>query len=130
MDAQAAYDAQAGVAGQFLPRRRPGAMSPDDPLLKRCTRAIREAYPDRLAGIVLYGSVARGEDGPESDIDILVLIEGEYGLMDEIERLVDVLYDLQLESGRLICALPARVEEYRRGAIQLYRNAIEEGVPL
>ena len=105
-------------------------MAPDDPLIKRCARIIREVYGERLAGIVLYGSVARGDDGPESDIDILVLIEGEYGLMDEIERLVDALYELQLESGRLICALPARASEYRGGATQLYRNAIEEGVPL
>ena len=50
-------------------------MAPDDPLLKRCSQAIRKAYPGRLAGIVLYGSVARGEDGPESDIDILVEFE-------------------------------------------------------
>ena len=105
-------------------------MAPDDPLIKRCAEIIREAYGDRLAGIVLYGSVARGEDGPESDIDLLVLLHGEYGLFDEIQRLVDILYDLQLESGRLISALPARAGEYRTGAIQLYRNATKEGVLL
>jgi len=105
-------------------------MAPDDPLIKRCAQIIREVYGDRLAGIVLYGSVARGEDGPESDIDLLVLLHGEYGLFVEIQRLVDILYDLQLESGRLICAMPARALEYRGGATQLYRNAIEEGVPL
>ncbi|MHC4201564.1 MAG: nucleotidyltransferase domain-containing protein [Planctomycetota bacterium] len=105
-------------------------MAPDDPLIKRCAEIIRGVYGDRLAGIVLYGSVARGDDGPDSDVDILVLIDGKYGLWDEIERLVDALYDLELESGRLICALPARASEYRGGATQLYRNAIEEGVRL
>ncbi len=105
-------------------------MAPDDPLIRRCAEIIRKVYGDRLAGIVLYGSVARGDDGPESDIDILVLLHGEYGLFDEIQRLVDILYDLQLESGRLISALPARAGEYRRGAIQLYRNATKEGVLL
>jgi predicted nucleotidyltransferase len=105
-------------------------MSSDDPLIRRCAERIREVYGPRLAGIVLYGSVARGEEGPESDVDLLVLIKGEYKVFDEIECLVDALYDLELESGRLICALPARAEEYRRGTIQLYRNATREGVPL
>ncbi len=103
-------------------------MAPDDPLIRRCAEIIREVYGDRLAGIVLYGSVARGDDGPESDIDILVLIEGEYGLWEEIKRLVDILYDLQLESDRLISAKPARVEDYRRGATQFHRNVVEEGI--
>ncbi len=105
-------------------------MAPDDPLIKRCAEIIREVYGGRLAGIVLYGSVARGEDGPESDIDLLVVIEGEYGLMDEIERLVDALYPLQLESDRLISAKPARVEDYRMGTTMFHRNAAEEGIAL
>ena len=105
-------------------------MKPDDPLISRCARVIRETYGDRLAGIVLYGSVARGDDDPESDIDLLVLIEGEYDLWKEIGRLVDALYGLELESGKLISALPARAEHYRRGATMLYRNAIEEGIAL
>ena len=105
-------------------------MNADDPLLRRCAWAIREAYGDRLAGIVLFGSAARGEDTPESDIDLLVLIEGEFGLWEEIGRLVDLLYPMQLESDRLISARPARAEDYHRGATMLYRNAIEEGVAL
>ena len=105
-------------------------MNADDLVLKRCAQAIREAYGDRLAGIVLYGSAARGDDGPESDIDLLVLIEGEYDLWEEIGRLVDTLYDLELESGRLIAALPARAELDRTGATLLYRNAAAEGVAL
>ncbi len=105
-------------------------MAPDDPLLKRCAHTIRATYGDRLAGIVLFGSAARGDDTPESDIDLLVLIEGDYDLWEEIERLVDSLYPLQLESGRLISAKPTRAEDYRRGATMLYRNAVEEGVAL
>ena len=105
-------------------------MTVDDPIISRCARTIREAYGERLAGIMLYGSVARGDDGPESDVDLLVLIEGEFGLWEEIGRLVDLLYPMQLESDRLISARPARAEDYHRGATMLYRNAIEEGVAL
>ena len=37
-------------------------------------RAVRE-LDGKIQSIVLYGSVARGEAGPASDIDILVLTE-------------------------------------------------------
>ncbi|MGH8946205.1 MAG: nucleotidyltransferase domain-containing protein, partial [Acidimicrobiia bacterium] len=30
---------------------------------------MRDLYEDRLVRVVLYGSQARGEAGPESDID-------------------------------------------------------------
>jgi hypothetical protein len=41
---------------------------------------------------------------------------------------VDLLYPIQLASDRLISAMPAAVDEFERGDIQLYRNAKREGV--
>jgi predicted nucleotidyltransferase len=34
---------------------------------------LRQRYPDRISEILLFGSKARGDSGPESDIDILVV---------------------------------------------------------
>jgi hypothetical protein len=42
----------------------------------------------------------------------------------------DLLYPIQLESAHLISAKPAAVDDYQRGALQLYRNAKREGVAL
>jgi len=39
--------------------------------LQPLVRYLREAYPN--ASIVLYGSCARGEDDPQSDIDLLII---------------------------------------------------------
>ncbi|MGC9970447.1 MAG: nucleotidyltransferase domain-containing protein [Bryobacteraceae bacterium] len=46
--------------------------SADDPLLAEVVRRLAEAYqPER---IYLFGSVARGDAGPDSDYDVLVVV--------------------------------------------------------
>jgi predicted nucleotidyltransferase len=43
-----------------------------DPILAEAVRRLAEAYrPDR---IYLFGSVARGDSGPDSDYDLLVVV--------------------------------------------------------
>ena len=42
---------------------------------------MREIYKDRLRGVYLYGSYARRQQGPESDLDILIILDeiADYG---------------------------------------------------
>jgi predicted nucleotidyltransferase len=65
-------------------------------LLEKCRDAIREVVPG--AELILYGSRARGDAGPESDYDLLILIDGpvDWRLEDCIRQR---LYSLELESG-------------------------------
>jgi len=44
-------------------------------LVDRFTELAEEQIAGDLVSVVLYGSVARGDTGPESDIDILVVLE-------------------------------------------------------
>ena len=44
-------------------------------LARRYAGEIREHFGGRLRGIRLYGSAARGDWTPESDIDVLVLLD-------------------------------------------------------
>ena len=63
-------------------RNRPTAAAPDSPTLEPNERVWLENYLERLknatAGLlkrlVVYGSKARGDAGPESDVDVLVLV--------------------------------------------------------
>lgn len=51
------------------------------------------------AEIFLYGSQARGEAGPKSDVDLLILLPNSYEGMDFVKRKLDIsgkLYDLSL----------------------------------
>ena len=49
-------------------------------LLARIKSCLQAVYGDRLRGVVLYGSEARGEATPDSDVDILVLLTGPVAL--------------------------------------------------
>ncbi len=47
------------------------------PLTDRFVEALRTEMGDALVGVALYGSVARGEARPESDVDLLVVHRGD-----------------------------------------------------
>jgi predicted nucleotidyltransferase len=55
--------------------------------------------------IYLFGSCARGDFELWSDWDLLILIDSENITFDQETRLMDKLYELELESGELISPL-------------------------
>jgi predicted nucleotidyltransferase len=103
-------------------------MQRDNPVLQKCHTALQTLYGERLRGVVLYGSTARGTDSPESDIDLLILLAGPVDPARELRRIWHVLYPIQLESDRLLSVVPVDVERYDQGAYALYRKAKAEGV--
>ena len=54
-------------------------------LLQQIKARLSEAYGPRLQSVVLYGSEARGESRPDSDIDILVLLTGPVRLWRDLQ---------------------------------------------
>jgi uncharacterized protein len=102
----------------------------NDPMLQKCRAILQALYGERLHGVVLYGSCARGTEETQSDIDLMVLLEGPVDGAQEIRRIWEVLYPLQLESERLLSVVPVDVALYNRGEYALYRQAKAEGVVL
>jgi uncharacterized protein len=96
----------------------------------RIKSALDRLYGDRLKGIVLYGSEARKNADQDSDIDLLVLLDGPIEYAHEIKRIILALYDCQLEIDRPISAFPADAQDYYRQLTPLYRNVNNEGVRL
>jgi predicted nucleotidyltransferase len=102
----------------------------DNPTLQKCRAPLQRLYAKRLKGLVPYGSCAWGAEGVESDIDLMVLLDGPVDLAQEIRRIWAVLYPIQLESDRLLSVVPVDVALYNRGEYALYRQAKAEGVAL
>lgn len=105
-------------------------MRSDDPILRKCRAVLEQLYGHRLRGVILFGSAARGDDAPESDIDLLVLLDGDVNGPAEVRRIWEVLYPVQLECDRAISVMPVEAEGYWRGESTLYQNVLAEGIPV
>jgi predicted nucleotidyltransferase len=97
-------------------------------ILMRIKARLRTVHGDRLRGVVLYGSQARGEAGADSDIDVLVLLDGPIDYGRDLEANLDALYPLSLELGRRISPKPVPAAEYETVDCPLYRTAHLEGI--
>lgn len=96
--------------------------------LKKCKHILSDYYGDKFQGLILYGSMARGQTDNFSDIDLLVLLNTPFDYFQELRKIVEILYPVQLESENLISAKPAAKEEFDSGRILLYRLAKREGL--
>jgi uncharacterized protein len=88
-----------------------------------------------VIGAVLFGSRARGEQRPDSDADLAVLLAGAQGSrLDTALHLADIAFDVMLDTGILIEAIPFWQEEWahpeRFSNPALIERIRREGVPL
>jgi len=97
-------------------------------LLKEIRRRLEAVHGERLRGVILYGSEARGDARPDSDIDVLVVLADPVELSADLARNLSALYPLSLELGRRISPLPASESQYDTYDCPLYRNVHREGV--
>jgi predicted nucleotidyltransferase len=99
-------------------------------LLEELDRGLAELYGECYRGLVLFGSYARGEAHEGSDVDLLLLLDGEVGQAREILRAGDVVWPLSLESGYLLALMPISAEAYRESSQPYLMNARKDGVAL
>ena len=97
-------------------------------LLTRVKSLLRGSFGERLRGVLLYGSEARGEAEPDSDIDLLVLLSAPVDHRRDSRSCIDALYDLVLELERPIHAKPVDVKDYDAQTAPLYQEARREGI--
>lgn len=99
-----------------------------DEALLEFKQAIRHLYGRRLRDVVLYGSWARGDATEDSDIDLVVVLSGVVAPGKEIDRMIDVIADVNLKHRVLISVYPVSEQDYVGLDSPLLLNIRREGV--
>jgi len=98
-------------------------------ILKEFRKELENLYENRLKSIILYGSRARGDATGDSDIDVLIILEGKVIPGKEIDRMIDIITEINLKHGVLISVYPISEEDYSTINSPLLINVRREGVP-
>ena len=99
--------------------------------MQELVNGILEALPGRVLQIVLYGSVARGTQTSESDVDIAVFLSGRIS-SEEQEKLSDIVVDLNLKYDKVFSVIDIDHTVYSKWhkVVPFYQNVDHEGVVL
>jgi predicted nucleotidyltransferase len=89
-------------------------------------RIVNSVHPLR---IILFGSKARGEARPDSDIDILVVMPDGTHRRDTMVKIYHAVGDLNVNVDVMV-ATSADMIDYADSPGLIYREAIREGVQL
>jgi uncharacterized protein len=101
----------------------------DQQFFSRIRNCLESTYGERLKGVVLFGSEARKESKPDSDIDSMVLLDGPIRTQKEIQTIVDSLYPLQLKiPNRPIHATPVDAKLFDAQDYHLFCTVKKEGI--
>jgi predicted nucleotidyltransferase len=89
---------------------------------------LGEIYGDRLMDVVLYGSSARDDASPESDIDLLVVLDEIASRQTELARMSGILWKHSLANDTVVAEIPVSEHEYRNLADPLLAQVRAEGI--
>jgi predicted nucleotidyltransferase len=97
-------------------------------ILRKLNRALKRLLGERLEAIYLYGSHARGDARPDSDIDVLVVIKGDFNYFDMVQKVSRHTAKLSLEYDTVISCVYVTQEDYEHRRTPLLLNIRREGV--
>lgn len=90
-----------------------------------------DLFNDRLVSIILYGSVARGTNTDESDVDIVVILKDAKSQSVQ-DKLVDFTLNLDLKYDKVFSVIDIDYEEFLKweNVLPFYKNVKKDGVVL
>ena len=101
-----------------------------DAILSELRRRLEDIYGPRLERVLLYGSQARGDAEPGSDIDVMIVLAGSVSPGEEIARVGTITAEISLDHEVVISCIFVSDDRYASDRSPLLLNVRREGVAI
>jgi uncharacterized protein len=98
-------------------------------IMKELKEGLIRIYGDKLKELYLYGSYARGVAQPDSDIDVMIVLNNYESYGREIDRTGELISKLSLDYGISISRVIMKETQWKNSDTPLLRNIRIDGVP-
>ena len=107
----------------------PASLRDQRETLANCLKAMDQAMP--LQAVYLFGSHARGEARPDSDVDLCLVAEGATEQLKAAQEFRRAISEIRPKPAFSLLPIgPQRLDEKRRGGDYFYKTVLKEGVLL
>ena len=112
----------------FLLKKKAGMSRPE--ILNSLREIIHREAPS--AKVILYGSEARGDAGPDSDIDLLIIVDLDKVTLEDESKITFPIYELEIKTGVLISPMVIAKKMWENPPFKtpFYINVMNEGIEL
>ena len=98
-------------------------------LLHQLKKGLAEIYGSQLNDLYLFGSYIRGDARPpDSDIDVMIVLNGEFNYWEVEKRSSELVASLCLENEVVISRVFVSDMEYTHSKMPLLINVRQEGI--
>lgn len=100
-------------------------------ILQELVDGILRTMPEQPIRIVLYGSVARGTQTVESDVDVALIMNGQLDNQTE-DKLSDFIVDMNLKYEKVFSVIDIDIKQFQKweNVLPFYKNVKKEGIVL
>jgi predicted nucleotidyltransferase len=97
--------------------------------LQKITERLREQFPGKISAVLAFGSRVRGDHGPWSDFDVLVVVRDKTALLER--EIIGYFVDREMELGVSFTPVikdAAAFDLEKKHHTPFYENLSREGV--
>jgi len=100
-------------------------------ILRKLKKGLTSIYGDQLKTVILFGSYARGDARPpNSDINVMVVLRGEFDYWKTDKLSSEFVADLSLENDVVISARLTSETKYAESQMPFMNNVRKEGMTI